>query len=269
MREYLRWYSEFTNNTFRGSKRDFEDVPDKIRVLVDVPPDSMVTFSDVAWQVFREMMIENGAKMVPGFVVDKHNEHIINCLAMWLAHDEALKTIEPEYRFSRGFMLRGSIGSGKTILAKIFKKTIDEFSFFCLHNEHGYCFRELVKSHPDSDRKLKTFEIKSSNEIAEAYSRDSFEIFYDNYEGKTHLKHLATIPLLIDDIGSEPIYSHYGNSANIIAELLIRRYDRGRLTFATSNLTVSDLEKLYGPRVFDRMREMFNDITLQGESRRK
>jgi DNA replication protein DnaC len=85
---------------------------------------------------------------------------------------------------------------------------------------------------------------------------------------KAGVKGLLTTALFIDDIGSEPVYSHFGNSANIIGEIIIRRYEKGSLTHGTSNLSTDELKQLYGIRVYDRMREMFNDIIIKGESRR-
>lgn len=41
------------------------------------------------------------------------------------------------------------------------------------------------------------------------------------------------------------------------------------ITHGTTNLKVEELEKKYGKRVYDRMKEMFNVILWEGESFRK
>jgi DNA replication protein DnaC len=77
-----------------------------------------------------------------------------------------------------------------------------------------------------------------------------------------------------DDLGLEEVnVKMFGNSANVMSEILIDRYDsfktKGVLTYASSNLTPSQFEDVYGARMRDRMKEMFNLITVKGESFRK
>lgn len=69
-----------------------------------------------------------------------------------------------------------------------------------------------------------------------------------------------------DDLGIEQNMKHFGNESNVMAEILLSRYDllryRGIITHATTNLNANELEKLYGNRVRSRLREMFNLITF-------
>ena len=66
---------------------------------------------------------------------------------------------------------------------------------------------------------------------------------------------------------------YYGNDANIMAEILLSRYDlfirQGMLTHATTNLSASELEAIYGNRLRSRMREMFNLIAYDKDSKDK
>jgi hypothetical protein len=63
---------------------------------------------------------------------------------------------------------------------------------------------------------------------------------------------------------------YYGNECNTIAEILLNRYElmihQGYVTHATTNLSASDLESIYGNRLRSRMREMFNLISFPNDS---
>jgi hypothetical protein len=57
-------------------------------------------------------------------------------------------------------------------------------------------------------------------------------------------------------------HKYYGNEFNVMAEILLNRYEQfivhGLLTHITTNLSASEIEEYYGNRVRSRMREMFN-----------
>ena len=75
-----------------------------------------------------------------------------------------------------------------------------------------------------------------------------------------------------DDLGSESVPSKkYGEEKNVLAEVLLNRYDSKlpfNATHITTNLTASEFEQIYGTRIRDRFREMFNVIVFKGGSRR-
>jgi hypothetical protein len=75
--------------------------------------------------------------------------------------------------------------------------------------------------------------------------------------------------LAIDDLGTETLGRHYGNQVKRFSRGFNARYEKKTLTHATSNLALEDLQQVYGDRIFDRMIELFNDIPLEGKSRRK
>ena len=58
-----------------------------------------------------------------------------------------------------------------------------------------------------------------------------------------------------------------------MSEIMLDRYDNfkryGVQTYATSNLGAKEFGDIYGDRMRDRMREMFNFIEIKGESFRK
>jgi len=69
-----------------------------------------------------------------------------------------------------------------------------------------------------------------------------------------------------DDLGVEPLGSHYGRDCNVMGEVLLSRYElylktKSKIkTHATTNLNAEELEERYGSRVRSRMRELFNLI---------
>lgn len=73
-----------------------------------------------------------------------------------------------------------------------------------------------------------------------------------------------------DDLGSEQQIKHFGNDCNVMAEILITRYeqfiDNKSITHITTNLSASEIEKLYGNRLRSRMRNMFNVISFDSNS---
>jgi DNA replication protein DnaC len=69
-----------------------------------------------------------------------------------------------------------------------------------------------------------------------------------------------------DDLGAEQQIKHFGNDCNVMAEVLISRYEQfvenNSITHLTSNLSASEIEMLYGNRLRSRMRQMFNLISF-------
>lgn len=153
---------------------------------------------------------------------------------------------------NKGLLLIGKVGVGKTALMKImqrlFKDTDSRFKWVQA-NEFKYLFEEY-----------------SNNEIMAMYGRD------------------CSVDLYIDDIGiAGADYKKFGNSINIISEIIYERYDlfldKGIRTHISSNLpikidknkypNIDTLSDLYGDRITDRLKEMCETLVIKGESLRK
>lgn len=103
--------------------------------------------------------------------------------------------------------------------------------------------------------------------------------FIDNYmtlpfsEKESYLKQVAeTEVLILDDMGTEYL-SEYGVKA--MYELMAIRYAQSRLTFASSNLTISEYIQLLSKanrmdaeRLQERLRHLFTQLKLNGDNRR-
>ncbi|RAR46459.1 P-loop NTPase family protein [Flavobacterium lacus] len=76
--------------------------------------------------------------------------------------------------------------------------------------------------------------------------------------------------ICFDDLGTEKQIKYFGNECNVMAEIILTRYDsfitNKTMTHVTTNLSASELETCYGDRVRSRMRQMFNLIPFDKNS---
>lgn len=75
-----------------------------------------------------------------------------------------------------------------------------------------------------------------------------------------------------DELGSESSpTSHFGTVENVFQYILQRRYDKrfDNFTHVTTNLTIQQISELYGARIYDRCKEMFNFVEIRGATWRK
>jgi DNA replication protein DnaC len=131
----------------------------------------------------------------------------------------------------KGIMLQGKYGCGKTILLE---------TYSLLHN---HISRSFFLNQPL---------------LQEQIVKQSASVF-------------ARRPLIIDEFGRESkTVQDYGNVSRPISELLSLRSDVGVVTHGTTNFTLATLssDEFYGGMIGDRLKVMFNFITLNGESRR-
>ena len=89
----------------------------------------------------------------------------------------------------------------------------------------------------------------------------------------------TTLTLAIDDMGAEPVSVTYGQREDIVGGIVTERHKwytaRGTITHVTANVPIVDgvpdcteLKERYGPRVWDRLREMCTMVAFQPGSHR-
>lgn len=140
-----------------------------------------------------------------------------------------------------GLMLRGYVGVGKTTMLFALARVFDVLE-------------------------KQTIRIVDARKIA-TLAKDS----------KADFETLTTTKMLgIDDLGTEPLtVKSYGNEITPVVELLTERYNKRLFTVITTNLAkkivdgreVDELQEIYGDRLFDRFREMFNTISYDANQK--
>jgi energy-coupling factor transporter ATP-binding protein EcfA2 len=168
---------------------------------------------------FMEKDIQNITKLVAYFLNDQHMTNQFNI------------------DVTKGILLSGPVGCGKTTLMNLMKYVVPKENKF------------YVKTCRDISFEF----IKEGYEIIHRYSRGSYsQTEYKNY--------------CFDDLGVESNLKYYGNECNVMAEILLSRYDlfisRKIKTHITTNLSASEIETIYGNRVRSRFRAMLNLIAF-------
>jgi len=234
---------------------DDPSIPESIRALFT--KDQKLEIGDVSHSVLRDELLTYCKTFAPDFKIDEFNTVCIDQIIKWLRNDD------PILKANKGILLRGGVGSGKTTLFKALRELINRIVFYDF--SIPYEFREYSSTLP------KRFNITTAAKISSDFAIDGFAILDNNITGRKTYTTMDYVrgTLLIDDFGSEQIPSHYGSVVNIIGEIITRRYEANALTYLTSNLSIEEIKTVYGMRVYDRLREMVNDVLLLGESRRR
>ena len=177
------------------------------------------------------------------FRIHPEDHPLIFKLLVWTIKDKA-NAKKQGLNLHKGIMLTGPVGCGKTSLMKLLQ-------YFSPREK-----RHIIKSCRDVSFEF----IQDGYEVISKYSRQSFR--YN--QPKTYC---------FDDLGTENALKYYGNDCNIMAEILLSRYDlfitHKLITHLTTNLNSSEIEQMYGTRVRSRMREMFNLVSFSNDSKDK
>jgi DNA replication protein DnaC len=227
-----------------STNRDFYQVLQKdIQKIVADEKEKMQRrrlFLPLAYADFRELFFSFGTSCLLNrnqdrrFVIDSNNEPIIEQLYFYATHNLSFVG-----DLNKGILLQGRYGCGKTILLE---------TYSLLHNH-------IVKKF-GLNQPLLLF-VKSV-ELQEQIMKQSVKMFVQR-------------PLIIDEFERESkTIQDYGNINRPISELLSLRSDAGTITHGTTNFALETLssEDFYGAMIGDRLKMMFNFITMKGESRR-
>lgn len=129
----------------------------------------------------------------------------------------------------KGILLLGKIGCGKTLLMSGFMSAFEIGSGKIVTKLHAKSLHNTIKER-------------------------GMEFYFKR-------------PIFIDDIGKEPLEAKdYGNESKPFEDLISHRYNHRGIMFGTSNLKLDDMP--YQLHTVDRLKEMFNIIVMNGDSRR-
>lgn len=189
------------------------------------------------WQWLQEK-----GKAVYGkkFQLHEEDKQTIYLLLCWFLQDD-IAAPQLELDLEKGILLSGPVGCGKTTLMSLMRYfTADKNKF-------------IMKSCRDISFEF----IEGGFSVIHKYSRGAlYQYLPKNY--------------CFDDLGVESSLKYYGNECNVMAEILLTRYDlfvaQKLTTHLTTNLSASEIEEAYGNRVRSRLREMFNLIAFDNNS---
>ena len=145
---------------------------------------------------------------------------------------------------TKGILLCGPVGCGKTTLMS------------------------LMRYVPQPPKK---FFVKTCRDISFEFIKDGYEVIHRYSHGhNTHAEHKN---YCFDDLGTEKNLKYFGNECNVMAEIILSRYDifisKKIHTHITSNLSASEIENAYGNRVRSRLRNMLNLIAFDKNTKDK
>ena len=161
---------------------------------------------------------------------------IVNKLIAYFLKDQQTCN-QLNINLEKGILLTGPIGCGKTTLMT------------------------LMKHLAPADNK---FIVKPCRDISFEFIHDGYQIIHKYSIGKLYQSEPRTY--CFDDLGTENNLKYFGNECNVMAEILLSRYDlfisKKLKTHITTNLSANEIEKQYGNRVRSRLRELCNLIAF-------
>lgn len=187
------------------------------------------------WLVFT-LQAHGRKQFGPHFAIRQSDYDLVRRLLVYFLAD-ASQAAQLGVDLNKGIILSGPIGCGKTSLMT------------------------LMRLIPGPDR---NFTLKPTRDVSFEFIQDGYEVIHRYSRLSFHAHGPRTY--CFDDLGAEQALKYYGNECNVLAEVLLSRYDFyvafKMRTHLTTNLKASEVDNMYGPRVRSRMREMFNLISF-------
>ena len=191
-------------------------------------------------QLLQILQHQGKKKFGDQFFIRKTDVPLILQLMYYFTNDEE-KAKEHKIDLHKGLMISGPIGCGKTTLLELMK----------------------LIAVPE-----KKFLLTTSREVSFEFIQDGYEVIQRYSKGIPGQQTRRNI--VFDDLGTERNLKYFGNECNIMAEILLSRYDlfiqNGFVTHITTNLSATELEEFYGNRVRSRLRNMCNLIFFDKEA---
>ena len=184
---------------------------------------------------------------------DDDRQRVAKMLLAYNLKDESFKTMGKGFSLSRGNLIMGTIGSGKTAL-------IESASW--LFESRPCSFSSCGDDCEDKSHKHEFWR----REFQMYVSRNIAKMSQDEISG------LVTYgsKICIDDLGfRDDPGKDYGTPTDSVTDLLLDRHDCRLITHATTNLDQEALIKRFGDRMMSRFSEMFNIVVMKGDDLRK
>ena len=203
-----------------------------------------ITTSQYNYQEITLWLEKKGIELFGNhFKIHEFDYPIIYKLIAYFLKDEAA-CFQYQLNTNKGILLSGPIGCGKTSIMNVMK------NLAAFENK---------------------FSVKSCRDISFEFIQDGYQVIHRYSKGK--LNHSQERNYCFDDLGIENNLKYFGNECNVMAEILLSRYDlfisKKLITHITTNLSATEIEVQYGNRVRSRLRESFNLIAFQKNTKDK
>lgn len=187
-------------------------------------------------RILRYLDVKGKNLFGPDFKIHADDHKILLKLANYFIRDEE-QCRESGLDINKGILLSGPVGCGKTSFMRLLRHIVPH---------------------------QRPYEVIPSRNIAFAFNHLGYKVIEDYGQNGSYC---------FDDLGVEPTGRFYGKDCNVMGEILISRHDlfiKHKLkTHATTNLNAEELEDLYGNRVRSRMRELFNLVAFDSNTKDK
>lgn len=202
-----------------------------------------------SYMLYRSSLIFQGK-----FEMDEYNRIVYEMLLHYFSNSSGFVSLAESAgvknpSLEKGLLLTGVPGTGKTWLMRLFSR--NQRQVFIIQNA-----KDISERYASSGWEgIEEFMFPVKNPI------NDYQAFLQPFSG-----------LCIDDVGTEDVRQNFANKSNVIADIILQRYDKGYtgpLLHLTSNLKADQIAVTYGDRVASRMRERFNFIQIKGIDRRK
>ena len=200
-----------------------------------------LTFEQLVQRVERQIQTTS-----PNFVVEASNQPVLEALLAYFSKNDK-ECQKQGLSLQKGLFLSGPFGCGKTSLMQWFARAQPRPRFLLV-----------------SARKVARQFLEDGYAVIDKYGYQSFRSRHTGFGRQ--LLYDQPITYCFDDLGLEPEHRRFGNDCNVMAEIILDRYEQmkqyGMLTHVTTNLNAEELEQHYGPRVRSRFKEMFNLLSF-------
>nr|WP_319398238.1 ATPase [uncultured Carboxylicivirga sp.] len=192
------------------------------------------------YQKSLDFLLSKGKeKYGPCFKFYNEDKQIIKKLFTYIIRDE-VQAKELNLDLRKGLFLCGPVGCGKTSLMHLIQLLI----------------------HP-----TKRFGLKACRDVSFEFQKQGFDIIHRYSKRCFSITPGSKVPITtcFDDLGAEQNLKYFGSECNVMAEVILSRYELfvsdKLITHLTSNLNANQIEEMYGTRVRSRLREMMNVIS--------
>jgi len=182
------------------------------------------------------------------FKLTDWNKNVVYDLCLYFANDPKFNDRGEGYSLEKGIFLCGTPGAGKSHLMSAFRQS----PLTSYKNVTCKSIAEKYRTNWNYEgvETLAFYSYPLKPESENIYGQDNFGYCFG-------------------DLGTEDEKNNFGNKVNVMEHIILQRYENKldfNLTHITTNLNADEIEARYGIRFRDRLKEMCNQIVLEGPS---